>query len=84
VLEEVTAPAESTLPKPDEPFWTSLMREPCTPPRWDGDYRDATLEVDRGSMKVHHVTWVDVNTWTFQSGIIARLNGKHRHARRAA
>lgn len=65
VLEEVTATAESTLPKPDEPFWTTLMDEPRTPPRWDEDHRDATLEVDRGSLKVHHVTWVDVNTVDF-------------------
>lgn len=51
-------------PEGDEgPF--DLMPQPHEAYRPDGDYREAALRVDAGSVEVHHVAWVKVNSTRF-------------------
>jgi RES domain len=54
-VSEVVPPA--TPPAPDEHFHPMLFRfNPPDP--FDGDFRDNTLQVEPGSVEVHHVNWV--------------------------
>lgn len=61
---ETVPPQSASKPTAhDEGFWDILSIHPAEPPRWDDDFRQAALEVDRDSViLVHHVTWVEVNT----------------------
>lgn len=39
-----------------------LSSYPAVPPRWDDDFCETELEVDRDSVMIHHVARVEVDT----------------------
>jgi hypothetical protein len=64
VSEEVPKPKAPVPPEDDGPLAGFLPR-PYEAYRSDGDFREATLRVDGGSVEVHHIEWVKVNSTHF-------------------
>lgn len=62
VSERVPSQPPPEQPDPDEGFLGILSSHPVEPPRWDDDFREATLKVEPDSVEVHHVVSVAVNT----------------------
>lgn len=64
VSEEVPKP-KAPAPRGDDDPFLDFMPQPYEPYRADGDFREAALRVDAGSVEVHHVEWVKVNSTRF-------------------
>lgn len=71
VSEEVPKPKAPAPPEDDGPL-ASFLPRPYEAYRSDGDFREATLRVDGGSVEVHHIEWVKVNSTRFAVS-------RHRH-----
>lgn len=74
VTEEVPKAKNPEPPEDDGPLGAFIPRV-YEPSRADGDYREAALHVDAGSVNVHHVEWVKVNSTSFAVS-------RHRHEKR--
>lgn len=64
VIEEVPKAKSPPVPTEDDESPFDLM-PPYEAYRPDGDYREAALRVDAGSVEVHHVEWVKVNSTSY-------------------
>ena len=62
VLEEVPPQPAPNQSGSDEGILATLSGRPAESPRWVDDFREAALEIDRDSVKVHHVNSVKVNS----------------------
>ncbi|WP_186190534.1 RES family NAD+ phosphorylase [Burkholderia gladioli] len=65
VMEEALPERAPKQSGADGGIFAALSDYPAEPPRWDADFREAALEVDRDSVKVHHVNSVKVNTTSY-------------------
>lgn len=63
VIEEVPKP-KAPVPNDNNSF-VGFVLQPYKPSRADDDLREGALLVDAGSIEVHHVEWVKVNSTRF-------------------
>jgi RES domain-containing protein len=65
VMEEALAEPAPKQSGSDGGILAALSDYPVEPPCRDADFREAALEIDRDSVKVHHVNSVKVNTTSY-------------------
>ncbi|MBN3777022.1 RES family NAD+ phosphorylase [Burkholderia sp. Ac-20345] len=65
VLEEMPPQPVPKRSDSDGGILDTLSEYSAEPPRWDDDFREAALEIERDSVKVHHVNSVKVSTTSY-------------------